>query len=57
METMTNIRQVARLSAAGAWNILSILSNGNPGVALVALLAGLGWFIGIGALLGSITGA
>lgn len=56
METMVNIWQVARLTAAGFWNILSILSRGNPGMALVAILAGLGWFIGVGAILSAITG-
>lgn len=56
METMTNIWQTTRLTMAGAWSILSILSRGNPGVALVALLAGFGWFFGVGAILSAIAG-
>lgn len=51
METMTNIWQATRLTAAGVWDILGILSRDNPGLALVAILAGLGWFIGFGAIL------
>lgn len=54
METMTTVWQAVRMGAEIAWNILSVLSRGNPGMALVAILAGLGWFVGVGAILGSI---
>ena len=40
METMTAIWQTTRMTAETAWNILSALSHGNPGVALVAILVG-----------------
>ncbi len=54
METMTAIWQTTRMTAETAWNILSALAHGNPGVALVAILAGLGWFVGFGAIIGSL---
>lgn len=53
METMTTIWQTTRMTAETAWNILSALSAGNPGMALVTILAGIGWFVGVGAIIGS----
>lgn len=53
METMATVWQATRMAGEIAWNILAALSNGNPGLALVAILAGLGWFVGIGAIIDS----
>lgn len=54
METMTTIWQATRMGAETVWNILAALSSGNPGMALVVILAGLGWFAGVGAIIGSL---
>lgn len=54
METMTAIWQTTRMGAETAWNILAALSSGNPGLAVVAILAGVGWFAGVGAIIGSL---
>jgi hypothetical protein len=53
METMTTIWQVTRMAAEAARNILAALSSGNPGMALLAILVGLVWFAGVGAIIGS----
>lgn len=54
METMATVWQATRMGAETAWNILAVLSSGNPGVALVAIMAGVAWFVGLGAIIGSL---
>lgn len=53
METMGNVWQSIKIAAAAWWNILNILSRGNPGLALAASVAGLVWFAGFGLIIDS----
>lgn len=53
MEFIKNAATVISSVASIAWSILSIASSGNPAAALVVIAAGVAWFAGIWAIIGS----